>query len=182
MGALGSREDCRSFCGDWCCWSTPCQANRFTANDLEPGSSNATARPVFPQQRSKRKGGRGILPRRRSIRGDGFQGPQHGAHAPRLDALAALLTLSAQGTGAAMADASGIQDAKGAIALRSALLWIERTISGATQRSIRLQGKSGTGKATGKGRTSPLGRAILNLRRGFASGDRLDERLWLEGK
>jgi hypothetical protein len=37
-----------------------------------------------------------------------------------------------------MADASGIQDAKGAITLRSTLLWIEGMISGATQRSIGL--------------------------------------------
>ena len=41
-----------------------------------------------------------------------------------------------------MTDASGIQDPNGAISLGSALLWIEGTISGATQRSIWLGGKS----------------------------------------
>ena len=57
-----------------------------------------------------------------------------------------------------MTNASGIQDPNGAISLGSALLWVEGTISRATQRPIWLQGKGGTGKATGKRRTCPLGR------------------------
>lgn len=81
-----------------------------------------------------------------------------------------------------MADASGIQEPNGAITLGSALLWIKGTISGATQRPIRLQGKSGTGKASGKRRTCPLGRTILNLQRWFLSSYRLDGRSWLDGK
>src|SRR5256886_17530237 len=83
-----------------------------------------------------------------------------------------------------MANASGIQDAKGAISLRSALLRVQRTIGGATQRPICLQGKSGTGKASGKRRTCPLGRSILNLRRllfrarRLDGGSRLDNHCW----
>ena len=73
-----------------------------------------------------------------------------------------------------MANASGIQDAKGPISLRSALLRVQRTIGGATQRPICLQGKSGTGKASGKRRTCPLGRSILNLRRLLFRARRLD--------
>jgi hypothetical protein len=41
-----------------------------------------------------------------------------------------------------MANASCIQDTKGAISLWSALLWIERMIGGAAQRPIRLRGES----------------------------------------
>jgi len=83
-----------------------------------------------------------------------------------------------------MANASGIQDAKGPISLRSALLRVQRTIGGATQRPICLQGKSGTGKASGKRRTCPLGRSILNLRRllfrarRLDGGRRLDNHCW----
>jgi len=128
MGALRSREDFRSFCGDWRWGGTPCQPNRFAADDLEPCSSQATARPVFPQHRSKRKGGRGAFERGRSIRGEGFEWPQHGADPSRLDAGTTLLTLSPQGAGATMADASGIQDPYGAISLGSALLWVEGMI------------------------------------------------------
>src|SRR5947208_15121973 len=73
-----------------------------------------------------------------------------------------------------MANASGIQDAKGPISLRSALLRVQRTIGGATQRPICLQGKSGTGKASGKRRTCPLGSSILNLRRLLFRAGRLD--------
>jgi hypothetical protein len=182
MCALRSREDRRRFCGVWCWCGTTCQPHRFAADDLEPCASDATARPVFPHQRSKRKCLRGGVDRRRSIREDGFEWPEHGAHPPRLDALPAHLTLSSQGTGATMADASSIQDPKGAIALGSALLWIEGTISGATQGPIGLQGKSGTGKASGKRRTGPLGRTILHLRRGFLSRYKLDGRGWLAGK
>src|SRR5438067_11909559 len=73
-----------------------------------------------------------------------------------------------------MANASGIQDAKGPISLRSALLRVQRTIGGATQRPICLQRKSGTGKASGKRRTCPLGRSILNRRRLLFGARRLD--------
>jgi hypothetical protein len=150
MCTLRSREDFRSYCGDWCWRGTPCQLNRFAADDLEPCSSDVTARPIFPHHRSKRKCLRGAFGRRRSIREEGLEWPQHGAHPSRLDAGTTLLTLSPQRTGATMADASCIQDPKGAIALGSALLWVEGMISGATQRSIRLQGKSRSGKAPGK--------------------------------
>jgi hypothetical protein len=41
-----------------------------------------------------------------------------------------------------MANARGIQDPQGATALETPFLGIERAISGATQRPIRLEGKS----------------------------------------
>jgi len=70
-----------------------------------------------------------------------------------------------------MTDARSIKDPKGAVALRPALLWVERAISGATQRPIGLQSKSGTGKASRKRRTCPLERAILNLELTRKNGD-----------
>ena len=181
MGALGSGEDCRRWCGHWCCWSPPCQANRFAANDLEPGSSQMAARPVFPQYRSEREGLSKVWQRRRGIREDGLQGPKDRTHPARLDAGAAFLTLRAQGTAATMTDASGIQDAKGTIALRSALLWVEGMISRAAQRPIRLQGESGTRKASGKGRTCPLGGTILDWRWWVLSRCSFDSRSWFAG-
>ena len=176
MGALGSGEDCRRGWDQYSCWSSGTQANSFAANDLEPSSSKMATRPVFPEHWSKRECLRRLWPRRRGIRVDGMEGPKDRTHPRRFDAGPAFLTLSSQGTGATMADASGIQDPKRAIALRSVLLWVEGMISRAAQRPICLQGKSGTGKATGTGRMGPLRRTILNLRRGCASRDRLDGR------
>jgi hypothetical protein len=148
MCALCSGEDFRRFCGDWRWCGTTRQPSRFAAYNLQPCSSDATTRPISPQHRSKRKCFiRGIFERRRSIRGGGFEWPQHCAHPSGLDAGTALLTLSPQWTGATMTDASCIQDPNGPISLGSALLWVEGTIRGATQRPIRLLGKSGTGKA-----------------------------------
>ena len=85
-----------------------------------------------------------------------------------------------------MTNASGIQDPNGAISLWSALLWIEWMIGGATQRPIRLRGKSGTGEAPRKRRTCPLGRTILHQRRllpracRIESGNGFSERLRLD--
>lgn len=73
-----------------------------------------------------------------------------------------------------MADPRGIQDSQGAIPLGAPLLWIERAISRATQRSIWLQGKGRAGKATGKGRACPLGRAIRHRRCVFRNGWKLN--------
>lgn len=182
MSALGSREDDRRL-SDNCCWcGTTCQANRFAADDLEPGSSEATARPVFPEHRCQRRSLSRGRQRRRSIREDGLQGPQHGAHPSRLEAGTGFLTLRSQGTAATVTDASSIQDPKRAITLGSALLWVEGTIRRATQRPIRLQAKSGTGKACGKRRACPLRRSILNWRWGVLRRDGFDGRSWLDGQ
>src|SRR5260221_13036021 len=93
-----------------------------------------------------------------------FERPKQRTHPSWFEAGTAFLTLCPQKTGAAMANASGIQDPKRAIALRSSLLGIQRTVSRATQRPIRLQGKRGTRKAPGKRRTRPLGRTIRHRR------------------
>ena len=77
-----------------------------------------------------------------------------------------------------MADACGIQDPQGAIALGTPFLWIKRMISGATKGVIGLWDKSGAGKAMGKGRTCPLGRAVCDQGRLLLRRYRLAFRIW----
>ena len=69
-----------------------------------------------------------------------------------------------------MADACGIQHPQGAIPLGTPLLKIQRVVGRATQGSIWLRSKGGTGKAMRKGDPSEFRRAIDDRRRGYDRG------------
>ena len=79
-----------------------------------------------------------------------------------------------------MANASSIQDSKGAITLWPALLRVERTIGGTAQRPIRLRDKSGPWKATREREARPLRRTILRRRRMFLRRRRFNGRSRLD--
>src|SRR5258708_38780541 len=70
----------------------------------------------------------------------------------------------------------GIRDPQGAIVLGTPLLGIQGMIGRAPQRAIGLRRKRRAGKAPGKRRTSPLGRAIDDHRRRLFRPCRLDGR------
>jgi hypothetical protein len=88
--------------------------------------------------------------------------PEDGAHPARLLGGTGFLTLFAQWTRAAMANAGGIQHAQRAVALRPAFLQVQRMARWAAQRPIGLRGKCGTWKSMRKGRLRefrwPIGR------------------------
>src|SRR5260370_5204963 len=111
-------------------------------DNFEPGAPDSTAWPISPEDRSKRKLGRRFSLRRRGIRARSVEWPQHRTHSSGFKRGAALLTLCPQRTGAAMADACGIQDPQGATTLGTPFLGIEWMVGGATQHSIRLWSKS----------------------------------------
>jgi hypothetical protein len=167
MRPLCAGQDFLSGWGDWrWCWhGSKGEDNRFAAYHLQPFPSDATAWPVFPHHRSKRERGRSVFKRRGGSRGWGREWPEHRIYPPRLDGFTAFLTLRTQGTASAMADTRSIQHPKGAVALRPALLWVQRMIGGAAQRPIVLQSTSGARKAPSKRRTCPLGRTIFHRRR-----------------
>src|SRR5579875_2889642 len=89
------------------------------------------------------------------------------------------LTVFTQGTNAAGADASRIQNAQRAIVFRSAFLWVERAISGATQGAIGWQRKSRARKAPSKRAFRPLRRAIGHGGSGLTAGCVLVGGHWL---
>lgn len=151
-------------------------------NHFEPGAPDTTAGPVFPQDGSQRQLLRCWSLRRRGIRASSALRPQHRTHSARFARGAALLTLCPQRTGAAMADACGIQDPQGAIALLTSFLRIEGMVGRAAQCAIRLRSKRGAGKASGERRTCPVGRAIADRRRGDVSTGRLNVRSRLNFK
>lgn len=62
----------------------------------------------------------------------GVQRPEYRTYPVRFERAETPLTLCAQGAGAAMINARGIQDPERAIALGTPLLWIERMIGRAT--------------------------------------------------
>lgn len=138
--------------------------------------------PVFPEDRMRKRSRRrnpwwrwgGIRGRRR-----GRERPIHRTDSSRFEGRHRFLALRTQRAAATMAQAGGIQDTQRAIALRTALLWIEGMIGRATQRPIGLQHKGGTGKAPGKRRMGPVRRSILHGRARFAGRCWLDERLSL---
>lgn len=109
---------------------------------FELGAPDSTSWPIFPEDRSKRKLGRRFSLGRRGIRARSVQWPQHRTHSSGFECGAALLTLCPQRTGAAMADARGIQDPQGATTLGTSGLRIQWMVGGATQCSIRLWSKS----------------------------------------
>ncbi len=83
------------------------------------------------------------------------------------------MTLRPQRTRATIANARGIQDPQGAIALRTPLLGIEGVTGRTAERPIRLRGKRRTRKAMRKGWAGPLGRAIDHGRYGLFGRRRL---------
>ena len=107
----------------------------------------------------------------------GGERPQYRTYPPRLAAFRAFLTLCPQGTAATMADTSGIQEPQGAITLGAPFLWIERAISGATQRPIRLRGKSRPWKASRKRRPCEFRGPVRHRGSGLRDRCRLDDRL-----
>src|SRR5258708_58411 len=151
-------------------------------DNFEPGAPDSTAWPSSAEDGSKRKLGRRFFLRRRGIRARSVEWPQHRTHSSGFKRGAALLTLCPQRTGAAMADACGIQDPQGAIMLGTPFLGIQRMVGRTTQRPIGLRNKSGTGKASRKRRASPSGRAIDERKGGFFSGCRLFFRNWFSLK
>jgi hypothetical protein len=141
--------------------------NGLTPDHFEPGTPDATAWPISPENRSERKLLRYFSLLRRGSRARSVQWSQYRTHPARFERAAALLTLCSQGTGTAMTNARSIQDPQGAITLRTPFLRIQWMVGRTAQRPIWLWSKSGAGKAVGKGGTSPLGRAIVNVRRGL---------------
>jgi hypothetical protein len=71
------------------------QMNSFATNHFEPCPPNVTARPVFPQYRSKRPQRRCVGGRGRSDRRGRGERPQHRADPPRFAAFSTFLTLCA---------------------------------------------------------------------------------------
>ena len=124
------------------------EQNGLCAEQTEPAAPDLAAFPIAPEHgasRGRRKRGsrgtcRGVWLRRqlRRQRGVGRGRPEDGTHPSWLGRTAAFLTLRAQGTGAAMADASSIQHPQRAIALRPALLRVEGVIGGTAQGSVGL--------------------------------------------
>ena len=137
------------------------------------GKMTVSLRTTFSHSRRMRQRGQSFQStearggRQARLRGEGKPSERRRVattpHSPAEACWTAFLTLRAQGTVSTMANTCGIQDPQGAMAFGPALLGIERVISRATQRPIRLQDKSGAGKASGKGRTCPLGRSIRHL-------------------
>jgi hypothetical protein len=108
--------------------------HRFPADHMQPLPSEAAARPIFPQHGRMGNGSREVLGGRRQRSWGSRQGirrswPENGADASWFLGGRAFLTLVPQRTGTTKANAPSIQDAQRAIALRSAFLRIERTLS-----------------------------------------------------
>lgn len=127
------------------------------AEQRHPLASRLASVPVFPKKRMRSERER----RRNSgFWGWSFERPQHGTDTARLRGEAAFLTLGAQGTGTAMANPSGIQQAYRAIALRPSLLRVEWVMSRTAQRSIGLEDKSSSWKSTSERGACPLRQPI----------------------
>ncbi len=149
------------------------QDRRFATDDLEPGASDATTWPVTPEHWRTRWWVGHRFAQRGDGRGRGIDRPQHGAHPARFERGAAFLTLCPQGTGAAMADACGIQDPQGAISLGTPFLRIQWVIGRTAQGAIGLRSKRRPRKAMRKGWAGPLGWSIDDRRRGLIRWFRL---------
>ena len=133
------------------------------SQELDEGPSDLTAWPIAPAHRLSwnRKGGWCLFSRRRHLIRLGGQRstswrrigarPEDGAHPARLLRGTGFLTLFAQWTRAAMANAGGIQHAQRAVALRPAFLQVQRMACWAAQRPIGLRRKCGTRKSMRKG-------------------------------
>ena len=110
----------------------------FGTDHAQPVTSDLRAGPIAPQDRGdgkpsgwmrKRGWWAGQRSWSRSLREN--HRPEDGTDPPGFAAGRAFLTLRTQLAGTAIAEASGIQDAQGAIALWSAFLRVERVMSGA---------------------------------------------------
>jgi hypothetical protein len=133
------------------------------SQELDEGPSDLTAWPIAPAHRLSwnRRGGWCLFSRRRRlVRLEGQRStswrrvgarPEDGAHPARLLRGTGFLTLFAQWTRAAMANAGGIQHAQRAVALRPAFLQVQRMACWAAQRPIGLRRKCGTRKSMRKG-------------------------------
>ena len=112
------------------------------SQELDKGPSDLTAWPIAPAHRlsRNRRGGWYLFSRRRRLvrlgdrrstcwRGGHRRGgarPEHSTYPSRLECRARFLTLFAQRTGAAMANAGGIQHAQGAVTFWPTFLHKER--------------------------------------------------------
>ena len=94
----------------WSEWSETFQADRLATDHLQPGSPDATAWPVTPENRSRRKWCAGWIGRWRGIRVRRGKWPQDRTDPSWLDRGAALLTLCLPIAGTTMASACGIQE------------------------------------------------------------------------
>src|SRR5207244_3599545 len=102
-----------------------------------PSTAELTAFPISPKNWVRSRLGRRWRSRRRNRhrpsfnglkgrlspkRGVGREGPKNGADASRFDGRGRFLTLPSEGTGAAMAQTSTVQDTHRAVLFRSSLL------------------------------------------------------------
>ncbi len=142
------------------------------SQEMDKGPSDLTAWPIAPAHRlsRNRRGGWYLFSRRRRLvrLGDRhstcWRGghrrcgarPEHCTHPSRLERRARFLTLFAQQTGAAVANAGGIQHAQGAVTFWPTFLHKERMACWAAQRPIGLRGKHGTRKPMRKGGSRPV--------------------------
>lgn len=133
------------------------QPDGLTSDHFEPSVPDATAGPILPEDRSTRKLLRCCGLRRRGLRARIVERPQHRTHPARFARGAALLTLGPQRTGAAVADACGIQDPQGTITLGTPLLRIQGVVGRTPQCSIGLGSESRAGKAMRKRGTRKVG-------------------------
>src|ERR1700730_3614034 len=110
----------------------PGEDHAFTTDELKPVSAQMAARPIAPEQGSRRRqrGWRWRGWRKRSRERIRLNGPKHGADPSRFFGRGAFLTLFPQRAHATMANPSSIQHAQGAIVFGSAFLSIERTACG----------------------------------------------------
>ncbi len=116
------------------------------SQELDEGPSDLTVWPIAPAHRlsRNRRGGWCLFSKRRRLVRLGGQRstswrrrgarPEDGAHPARLLRGTGFLTLFAQWTRAAMANAGGIQHAQRAVALRPAFLQVQRMARWAAQR------------------------------------------------
>src|SRR5579875_343150 len=139
----------------------PGKRDRFSPNELKPVAAQRATRPIPPEERRGRRQQwwqrrRGQSRIRKRING---QRPEHGTDTARFLGGGMFLTLLSQGAGPTIPNATSIQDAQRAIVFGSALLCVERAVSGAAQGTVGLQGKSGARKPSSKGAFGPLRRA-----------------------
>ena len=147
------------------------EGDGFPANELKPMATQGAARPIPPQERSRRRQGW-----RQQLRGQSGSGkrisrqrPKHGADPSWLFGGRMLLTLLPKRATAAKVNTTSIQHAQRAIVFGSALLRIEGLVSRAAQGAVGLQRKSGARKPAGKRAFGPLRRTI-DHRSGWFTG------------
>ena len=132
------------------CWGGHRHHHLLGAHHFQPGAPDVATWPVSPKHWATTGGRRWCENRCRGKNLGGRDRPEHGADPSWLFRVPVFQARGAEVTGAAIPDASGIHHTRGAIALGSSFLRIERMMGGAEQLAIRLERKSRSWKTTRK--------------------------------